>query len=189
MAVVVEKSYPRTIEQAAELDPDLCPGEIDEGTWVPMSKNSWRHGEVCLNLAMLLGAYCRTHKEWRAAINDPGAKLGRGPDILRGPDIAVIRRERRPLGDGSDGWVDGSPELVVEVIGSSQAPGELARKALQYLASGAKLVWVVDEKARLVVVYSPPNQVRVVGEHGDEDVLDGGDLLPGFSCCIAELFE
>lgn len=178
-----------TFEQAAQLDPDICPGEIDEGRWIPMSKNTWRHAEIAGNVFELLKRYCRSHKEWSAAVGDPGTKLQRSPDTLRGPDVAVARRERVPKGSGADGWLEGAPELAVEVTGDSQSPGELALKATEYLQAGAHQVWVVDEKARLVIVYSQPNQIRIVGAENDEEILDGGDLLPGFSCRIADLFE
>jgi len=36
-----------------------------------------------------------------------------------------------------------------------------------------------------VIVYTPPNAVAVLGA---DDVLDGGALLPGFSCRVGELF-
>lgn len=195
MSLVATQSHSITFEEAALLDPATHPGELDEGRWVPMSRGTWRHGEICLNLAMILGRFCREHPEWRAAVNDPGVKLGRFPDTLRGPDIAVIRAERRPTGEGVDGWLEGAPELVVEVAGGSQSPGELASKALQYLSAGAKAVWIVDGKARVVMIFTAPNVIRVVnavegvGLEAGSGTLDGGDALPGFSCELADIFR
>jgi Uma2 family endonuclease len=60
------------------------------------------------------------------------------------------------------------------------------RKAAEYLAAGGRLVWVVDPDAEQVIVVTPPNAFRVLGR---EDTLDGGDVLPGFACKVAELFE
>ena len=48
------------------------------------------------------------------------------------------------------------------------------------------MVWVVDAEKQRVVLYTPPDHVRVLGS---ADVLDGDQVLPGFSCRVHELFE
>lgn len=175
-----------TFEEAAALDPDEAGGELDEGKLVPVTRSTWRHGKIAGNVYWLLRLYAREHAGWSLAIGDPGTKLARDPDVLRGPDVAVVRIEREPLGRGVNGWLEGAPDLAVEVIGDSQAFSELARKALEYLAAGGRMVWVVDPEPGRVMVFSPPNQIRILG---GEDVLDGGDVLPGFSCRVSEIFE
>ncbi|WP_437732815.1 Uma2 family endonuclease [Sorangium sp. So ce1335] len=175
-----------TFEAAARLDPDDAPGELDAGRWVPVTKNTWRHGEVASNVCLLLRLYARQHPGWSVAVGDPGTKLGHDPDILRGPDVAMVRSDRRPQGRGADGWLEGAPDVAVEIVGDSQSASELAKKALEYLAAGAKLVWVLDPEPGRLMIFTPPNQIRVLGRG---DALDGGDALPGFSCRVDELFE
>lgn len=131
-------------------------------------------------------AYAKSHPGWSISINDPGTKLGTESGSLRGPDVGMVRKERNPTGTGSDGWLAGAPDLVVEVKGDSQQFAELTRKAIEYLGAGASLVWVLDPQAREVVVYTPPDHVRVLRP---EDTLDGAQLLPGLNCRVAELFE
>ncbi len=179
------RDLPLTFEEAARLDPDTEAGELDGGTWVPVTRSTWLHGKVAANITVLLGLYVREHPELSLSTGDPGTRLSRAPDVLRGPDIGVARVEREPTGEGSEGWLDGAPDLAVEVIGDSQSPSELARKALEYLGAGAQMVWVVDPGPRRVIVYTPPNAVAVLGA---EDLLDGGPVLPGFSCRVGELF-
>jgi Uma2 family endonuclease len=51
--------------------------------------------------------------------------------------------------------------------------------------SGVKLVWLVDPDARIVIVY----QGSLAGsELSEADTLTAGDVLPGFSCQVADLF-
>jgi Uma2 family endonuclease len=176
---------PMTFEDAARLDPDTDAGELDGGTWVPVTRSTWLHGKIVANITVLLGLYLRQQPGLSLSTGDPGTRLSRSPDVLRGPDIGVTRIEREPTGQGSDGWLEGSPELAVEVIGDSQSASELAHKALEYLRAGALIVWVVDPGPRRVIVYTPPNAVAVLGA---DDVLDGGTLMPGFACKVAELF-
>ena len=150
-----------------------------------MTRNTWRHGELVHRVSMLLGDYQRLHSGWSISVGDPGTKLGTRPDKLRGPDVGIVRPERVPTGHGSEGWLEGAPDLAVEVMGDDQTPAQLAKKALEYLAAGAKQVWLVDGKAESVIVYSPPNHVSVLAK---DETLDGGDALPGFACKVAALF-
>jgi Uma2 family endonuclease len=175
-----------TFEEAATLDPDKHPGELERGRWIPMTRGTWRHGIVAGNVYAVLRVYAKAHGGFSVAINDPGTKVRRAPDGLRGPDVGVIRTERVPNGKGVNGWLEGAPDLAVEVIGDSQTHSDLAEKALEYLAAGGKLVWVVDPDRERVVVYTPPDHVRVVARG---ESLDGGDALPGFSCSITEFFD
>jgi len=175
-----------TFDEAARLDPDEQPGELDSGRWMPGTKNTWRHGEIVGNVYAMLRQYARSRSGWSVSVGDPGTKLNRDPDVLRGPDVGIVGADRRPKGKGADGWLDGAPDVAVEVIGDGQTPSELAKKALEYLAAGAKMVWVLDAEPQQLLVYSPPNQVRVLGP---DEMLDGGDVLPGFTCTVRELFE
>jgi Uma2 family endonuclease len=175
-----------TFADAASLDPDEQAGELDAGRFELMTRGTWRHGAVAANIVVLLKTYAKQNPGWSVATADPGAKLAGDPDVLRKPDVAIVRAERVPTGRGVDGWLDGAPDLAVEVVGDSQTHSDLARKALEYLRAGGKMVWVVDIDRARVVLYTAPDHVRVLGS---EETLDGADALPGFRCRVAELFE
>jgi Uma2 family endonuclease len=175
-----------TFEQAARLDPERQPGEIDHGVWQPVTRSTWQHGKIVLQVGFLLKLYAREHPGWSISGGDPGTKLARDPDVLRGPDLGVVRSEREPSGRGAEGWLEGAPDLAVEIVGDSQSASELAGKAVEYLTAGARMVWVIDPQPRRVMVFLPPDHVRVLGP---DDALDGGDVLPGFRCAVSELFE
>ncbi len=81
-----------TFEEAALLDPDEHPGEIDHGVFKPMPKGTWRHGEIVVRVAVLLQLYARQNPGWSVAAADPGTKLARDPDVLRGPTSASSAR-------------------------------------------------------------------------------------------------
>lgn len=186
MAEPVVVPRPMTFEDAAQLDPDQDRGEIVDGEWIPVSNNTWRHGEILLNIGFLLKAYARSNPGWSVAGGDPGTKLSHEPATLRGPDLGVIRAERRPTGTGVDGWLDGAPTLAVEVVGDTQSVAGVINKCLEYLTAGAQVVWVIDPASSKVLVLTPPNCIRVLGS---EETLEGGDVLPGFKCRVAEIFE
>jgi Uma2 family endonuclease len=184
-----ERTHPTqrmTFEEAALLDPDEQPGEIVDGEWVPVTRGTWRHGEIASAINFLLRLYAREHEGWSVSVADPGVKLSRSPDRLRGPDVAMVRAERVPRGKGVDGWLEGAPDVAVEVVGDSQSISDMTKKALEYLAAGAKMVWLVDAEPQRIVLFTPPDHVRILGP---EDTLEGGDVLPGFRCKVAEIFD
>jgi Uma2 family endonuclease len=173
-----------TFEEAAFLDHDETPGELVAGRFVPVPKSTWRHGKIMVKTGILLELYAREHPGWSVAVGNPGTKLRHDPDTLRRPDVAVVRAERVPEGRGADGWLEGAPDLAVEIVGDSQTVSELVGKAAEYLVAGAKMVWVLQPEASSILVLTS-NHARMLEP---DALLDGGELLPGFSCRVRELF-
>ena len=181
-----ELQRPLGFADVAKLDPDEHPGELDAGRWVPMTRNTWRHGRILINTGTLLRLYTRENPGFSVAGGDPGTKLQQNPDTLRGPDVAVVKKSREPSGKGEAGWLEGAPDLAVEIAGDAQSVSDLNEKALEYLAAGARMVWVIDPDPMRVLIFLPPDHVSILSK---ADVLEGGDVLPGFSCRVSELFE
>lgn len=175
-----------TFERAAELDPAENPGDLDRGRFIPLTKSTLRHGRIMFNIGALLRQYTKAHPEWVGVSGDPGCKLEHNPDTLRGPDVALVRRERAPAGKGAAGWLDGAPELVVEIFGDSQTTAELVKKAGEFLGAGARMVWLVDPDNERVTVITQAGPHTIVGRDGN---VDGGELFPGLSFPVAEFFE
>ena len=108
-------------------------------------------------------------------------------DLVRIPDVSYISWERLPGGEIPEAPIPlVVPDLVVEVISRSNTPKEMADKLREYFEKGVRLVWYVRPKARVVDVYTAPDHfTRLTASMH----LDGGDVLPGFSVQVAELFE
>jgi Uma2 family endonuclease len=78
-----------------------------------------------------------------------------------------------------------APDLAVEVFSPSNTGPEMQQKADVYFKMGVRLVWVVYPKSRAIHVYTSPTTV-IIKRDGDE--LDGGDVLPGFTLEVSDLF-
>jgi Uma2 family endonuclease len=105
---------------------------------------------------------------------------------VRGPDVAFVSRERLPDGRfPAEAYPSMPPDLAVDVLSPGNTKGEMSRKRIEYFHSGVRLVWMVDCVERSVAVYTSPNSVRILTE---EETIDGGDVLPGFSHPVAEFF-
>jgi Uma2 family endonuclease len=133
-------------------------------------------------LGYWLMAYLVKHN--RGKLLGEAALLRLMPGLLRAPDISFIRWERYPRGRPKVPAV--APDLAVEVISESNTKKEIARKRREYFAHGAQLVWEVDPRKQTVDVYtsrSKKTRLRV------GDILDGGDVLPGFKLPVKKLFS
>lgn len=117
----------------------------------------------------------------------PDGTLRLAPGLVRLPDVCFISWERIP-GDEfpTEPMPDLVPDLAVEVLSKGNTKKEMERKLAEYFAAGCRLAWLLDPKSRTVRVHTSPTEFRLLGE---EDTLDGGDVLPGFQLPIREWFE
>jgi Uma2 family endonuclease len=75
--------------------------------------------------------------------------------------------------------------LAVEVNSPGDRAGKVAAKTQAWLAHGARQVWIVDPQERSVTIHHADGRSAALGE---TDTLDGGDIVPGFSCRVGEVF-
>lgn len=105
---------------------------------------------------------------------------------IRSPDLSVMRRQRLPEGKTPIGFIDGAPDLAIEIISPDEREADIRAKLHDYFTSGAQEVWLLYPERREVWRYRSMDAVEVLGA---EDTLTGGDLLPDFAVRVAELFE
>jgi len=80
----------------------------------------------------------------------------------------------------------GAPDLAVEILSPSNRRGEMHAKTADYLAAGARLVWVVDPKQKSVTTYRTLLAPRRLESN---ESLDGEDVLPGLVIPLDVVFE
>jgi len=106
--------------------------------------------------------------------------------LVRIPDVAFISWGRLPGGRvPEDPIPELAPDLAVEVLSRTNTPGEMRRKREEYFKAGVALVWIIDPDERRATVFTSPTDSA---EYREQDVLDGGSVLPGFSFPLADLF-
>jgi Uma2 family endonuclease len=171
-----------TAEEFARIPNDDYHYELVEGRVVHMSPPGSRHGVLATRIAMLLAQHADAHR-LGAVMTCAGANLAADPDTVREADVAFVRQDRIPAAGVPDGFWPGAPDLAVEIRSPGDRPSEVGAKVDDYLARGVRLVWVVDPKQKTVTTQSP----RVT--LGEDDVLDAGDVVPGFSCPVSRIFD
>lgn len=142
------------------------------------------HGVVQSNLNRLLILHSADRKLGRVFL-DVGYELMALPRTVRSPDLSVVRTGRLPT-PIRRGFIKVVPDLVVEVLSPSDRAGKLREKLADYRSAGVPLIWVIDPKKRNVRVISAGAAERTIDSDG---MLDGGSVIPGFTCRVAELFE
>jgi Uma2 family endonuclease len=99
------------------------------------------------------------------------------------PDVAFVSRQRQAQVSDQP-YSPIPPDLAVEVLSPSDNPRDVRLKVANYLTAGT-LVWGVDPDQKLVEVYTPGKPAKPVGIDG---TLDGGDVLPGFTLAVRDIF-
>jgi len=140
------------------------------------------HGAIIVRLGRYLDEYVAAR----------GAGLVCGPQTTfrmvgapptRYPDLAFVRQDRLPTNLDTD--ADFAPDLAVEVVSGSDTFGDGAAKVRQYLASGVRLVWLVDPLLRTVTSHAPGRQPQL---YTDADDLVADPVLPDLRIPVRLLF-
>lgn len=160
--------------------------ELARGELVAMPPPGDSHGIVCVNGGYLLKGYTKRIGRGVVMSNDAGIVTEKNPDTVRGVDVALYLNPPWKEGAAPEGYTDQPPDLILEVRSPSQTWSMVVAKVAEYLKMGAKLVWVVDPKARRLTVFSPDREPETFAAEND---WDGGTVLPGLRFKVAELFE
>lgn len=142
--------------------------------------------EACLAIALgsILRAFVRPRNLGLISGADGMMRLASG--LVRIPDVAFVSWDRLPGRRMPTVPIPAlAPDLAVEVLSAGNTPDEMARKRHDYFTAGVRLVWIVDPVARTVAVYTAPDDAMVLAETA---LLDGGEVLPGFTLPLQELF-
>ena len=150
-----------------------------------MTPAGYQHGKVAGNLLVLVGSFVRSNALGSVHAAETGFRIGNDPDTVRAPDFAFVSAERENEVGTPRGFGRGAPDLVAEVISPDDSYAEVDLKVEQWLRAGTRLVWVVNPRTRKVAVHTP----GAIANRAGSDVLDGGAVLPGFSCRVEELFS
>lgn len=160
--------------------------ELVEGEWRALAPAGFEHGRVSMRVGSRLDAHVEKTGAGVVVAAETGFRIAADPDTVRGPDVAFVAGERLPPRDLQRRFLDLAPDLVVEVVSPGDRPTEVAKKVRAWLVAGCRLAWVVSGSSREVAAHTLDGMVVHLGEG---DVLDGGDVLPGFRLPVADIFR
>ena len=176
-----------TAEDLLELHSRGVKGELIRGMF-HKHKNEptgGTHGEVTANIGCELSEAVKPRRLGHLAIGS-GVWLEHDPDTVRRADVLFVSAERLPINVRVPGYLEMLPDLVAEVVSFNESAREVHDKARMWLSYGVTLVWVADPDTQTVGVHRPGVPMQLLGE---DDVLDGAPVLPGFTLAVREVFE
>jgi len=139
------------------------------------------HGVVAGNVVFALRGYVQSHKSGRVGV-EVRHRIPSDKWNSRMPDVSYSTVRRALVIKGS---VPAMPDLAVEIQSPDDSIKAMRKKATYYMANGAKLVWLVYPRKRIVEIYNANGEIDILHEG---DTLSGEEVLPGFTLPVADLF-
>jgi Uma2 family endonuclease len=153
---------------------ELVHGEIVEK--VPTEE----HGEIALIIGSAVRAFVAKHKLGRVGV-EVRHQMPDDKQNSRLPDVSFVAGNRPCV---TEGGIPQMPDVAVEIKSPDDSLKELREKAHYYRLNGTCLVWIVDPAKKLVVALTPDDEQILL----ENEALDGGDVLPGFTLPLKEIF-
>ncbi len=155
--------------------------EYAKGELVPMSFPTMEHGEISTNIVTLLNNYARQHQLGRIYTAETKFQIG---ESGRKPDVAFVTQERLPENRRQASPLP--PDLAIEVVSPTDMLYNVLEKVAEYLDAGTQMIWVIEPIFKTVTVYRSPDDIKLFTKN---DTLTGEDVVEGFQCTVAEIFE
>ncbi|MBI5667178.1 MAG: Uma2 family endonuclease [Chloroflexi bacterium] len=140
------------------------------------------HGLLALKFGSRLLLFVEQNKLGRVGV-EIRHQLPDDPHNALLPDISFYADVATPI--VTRGAVPRLPDLVVEIKSPDDSYKAMHDKADYYLAHGVRMVVLLYPEKRLVEVRTPDDRQLLM----DGDTFDGGDVLPGFTLAVSEMFN
>ena len=174
-----------TAEDLLRIPDDGFRYELVRGELRKMSPAGHKHGYIAMNVATPLNNHVTAKKLGRVYAAETGFFISSDPDTVRAPDVAFVSQKRLDEVGDVEGYWPGAPDLAVEVTSPNDKYAEVEEKVLEWLEAGTRMVVVVNPRKSAVTVYRSLTDIVLLTE---EDLLDGGDIVPGWTIAVKDIF-
>ncbi|MFD0998999.1 Uma2 family endonuclease [Ohtaekwangia kribbensis] len=143
-------------------------------------------GRCNFDIATELGIWNKQKKSGYAFDSSAGFTLPNS--AIRAADAAFIKKERWnqiPTSERQK-FTHICPDFVIEIISPSDSPFSVESKMKEWIDNGCQLAWMVNPKKRTTTIYRSNGDVII---KPFKELLDGEDILPGFSINMATIFS
>jgi len=167
-----------TAEELLEM-PRLRVGrrELANGEMTVLPPGGMRRGRIAAVVLGALSEYVIKHGLGYTVSSRASFILRRNPDTVRAAIGAFVQRGRD--------FFEGPPDLAIEVFDwNNDYPAEIARRVRDWLEAGTRMAIVILPKNQTATAYTPTSATRLT----IDDTLSGGDVVPGWSLPLRELF-
>ena len=142
------------------------------------------HGLVAARIQVRLGPYVEEHALGETYVAT-GFQLGAGTESVVAPDLSFVHRDRLEMDETTDGHLLAPPDLAIEVVEPSDSFEAVTGLLGDLLGAGCPMVAIINPTARTATVFRSNGRGLVLAV---DDVLDGGDVVPGWKLVLRDVF-
>lgn len=175
-----------TAEELLAMPEIHCRYELIRGRVIERQFGGAREGIASSRIFLNLAVYAEQRDLGMVLTGRAGYQIEFAPDHVRAPSIAFIKRERLGLVERDyQGYFPAAPDIVIENATTSDTYQYMDNKVQDWLTAGAGMVIVVNADNKSVMVHHSLKQADRLTQG---DTLDGGNVLPGWSMPVADIF-
>lgn len=174
-----------TYEDWLRLPDDGFRYEVLDGVLYMTPPPAIKHQRASFRLASKMGAFVTERNLGEVLVAPCGVRLPTQPVPVQ-PDILFVSAARQDI--VGEQYVEGAPDLVVEVLSPSNWPYDRTEKFQAYLTAGVQEYWIVDYRACTIEVFTlEEGAYALVGQFGSGETAHS-PLLAGFQVVVDEVF-
>ncbi|MCA9061460.1 MAG: Uma2 family endonuclease [Planctomycetaceae bacterium] len=159
--------------------------ELHDGLPVLLSSPDDGHGTIVLNITRRLATWLQQSvSEKRYACHDVGLHVRSNPDTVYVPAITVFESDVR-FSQTDMIIATEVPRLVVDVASSNDRRTDMRRRTHAFSELGVQMIWVPDPFKKEIQVLQRGRPIQALG---DWQTISGGDVLPGFTMAVKDVF-
>ena len=166
---------------------DMLRIERDEnGNIIIMPPSGFESDSFALELGTSINNW--NSKQKKGVVSGSNAGFILSDSSMRSPDVAWISNEilKNISEEQKRVFLPACPEFVIEVKSPSDRIVDLKKKMVQWQKNGVKLGWLVNKEDETTWVYETGREPYIVKF---DEILDGKDVLAGFSINISKLLN
>jgi len=177
---------PVTADELLWMPDDGLRRELVDGEVRVLTPAGHPHGDIAMRIGWRLASHIEMQGLGKAYAAETAFRIASNPDTVLAPDVSFVGLERVQAAKGTEGPFPGAPDLALEVVSPRDSFEDVEDKVSRWLDAGCRMVVVVNPRNRFTWVYRPGSEpVRLT----EDDVLDGGDIVPGWKLVLREVFD
>lgn len=164
--------------------PEGAPFELINGKLIFMPSPTSLHQQISMNLSSLLHVFARKNKLGRVLTAPMDVYLDK-KNVFQ-PDILFVSKKREDI---IGKFIQGAPELIVEIASPSTKAKDESEKLAAYSKFGVQEYWLINPKAQEVTVYFKNGKKMKKKETLKKNQVLKTMTIKGFIVDVADIFE
>ena len=157
--------------------------ELVDGAVGTLPRPGFEHGVIAGTLFRLIANHVAAQGLGFVCAAETGFRLGEA--TVRAADVAFVAQARVPA-TRVTGYLEGAPELAVEVRSPTEGIAKVMGKLRDWLDNGAREAWLVDPDSRSITVYATGAHPISVYHAGQ--TIETGDWLGQLRLAVDDVF-